>query len=154
MTAACCSKQLPFWDGLAQRTVMAFARRRSTEQIANHRDLRMASGTVHPTFKQFIHPEQYAADCSSHTSLKAHAKDSYWGYLQELNTILADRPWIMGNEFTLADPYALVSFAWGREMRLPIMELQNLVAMKDRLIERQQPGALSTGKRAPFYLSD
>jgi glutathione S-transferase len=41
-----------------------------------------------------------------HTSLKAHAKESYWGYLQELNTILADRPWIMGNEFTLADPYA------------------------------------------------
>lgn len=94
------------------------------------------SGTVHPTFKQFIHPEQYAADSSSHTSLKAQAKESYWGYLQEMNTILADRPWIMGSEFTLADPYALVFFPWGREMGLPIMELQNLVAMKDRLIER------------------
>jgi glutathione S-transferase len=94
------------------------------------------SGTVHPIFKQFIHPEQYATDVSSHAALKARAKEIYWAYLQEINAALGDHPWMMGDEFTLADPYALVFFPWGRELGLPIMELANLVAMKDRLIGR------------------
>lgn len=94
------------------------------------------SGTVHPTFKQFIHPERYATDSNSHKDLKAQAKDSYWAYLQEIDSALADRRWMMGDEFTLADPYALVFFPWGRELGLPIMELENIVAMKNRMVER------------------
>ncbi|HEY0680876.1 MAG TPA: glutathione S-transferase family protein [Steroidobacter sp.] len=94
------------------------------------------SGTVHPTFKQFIHPEHLVADVSLHAAVKAQAKDNYWACLQEIDGALADRPWIMGDEFTLADPYALVFFPWGRELGLPIMKLTNLVALKNRLIER------------------
>lgn len=94
------------------------------------------SGTVHTTFKQFIHPELYVADAGMHAALKAQAKESYWTYLQEIDAVLADRPWIMGDHFTLADPYALVFYPWGRELGLPINELLNLAAMKNRLIER------------------
>lgn len=42
----------------------------------------------------------------------------------------------MGDRFTLADPYALVFFPWGRELGLPIAELTNLARMKDRLVAR------------------
>lgn len=94
------------------------------------------SGTVHPTFKQFIHPEHLLADASMHAALKAQAKDGYWAYLKEIDAVLADRPWIMGDHFTVADPYALVFYPWGRELGLPIKELSNLAAMKNRLIER------------------
>lgn len=94
------------------------------------------SGTVHPTFKQFIHPEQFVTDEGAHATLKARAKETYWAYLREIDAALADQPWMMGDQFTLADPYALVFFPWGRELGLPIMDLVNIVAMKERLIER------------------
>jgi len=94
------------------------------------------SGTVHPTFKQFIHPEQVIADKAQHEAVKAKAKETYWAQLLEIDAILADRPWMMGDQFTVADAYALVFYPWGRELGLPIEELRNLAAMKDRLIAR------------------
>jgi glutathione S-transferase len=94
------------------------------------------SGTVHPTFKQFYHPEQVIADAAMHDAVKARARDAFWAHLQEIDGILADRPWMMGEQFTVADPYALVFFSWGRDLRLPIGELSNIVAMKNRLIQR------------------
>ncbi|WP_420606522.1 glutathione S-transferase family protein [Novosphingopyxis sp.] len=94
------------------------------------------SGTVHPAFGQFVHPERLVADPSAHSALKAEAKATFWRYLQELDARLSGRPWIMGNQFTVADPYALVFYPWGRELGLPIKQLANLNVMKDRLIER------------------
>lgn len=94
------------------------------------------SGTVHPAFTQFVHPERFVEDAEGHAALKAHAKERFWTYLREIDAKLADRPWIMGDGFTVADPYALVFYPWGQELNLPIGELTNLAAMKDRLIER------------------
>jgi len=94
------------------------------------------SGTVHPTFAQFIHPERATQDKDGHAAVQAYARESYWSYLQEMNNLLADRPWIMGDRFTVADAYALVFFPWGRDLKLPIGELTHLAAMKDRMIER------------------
>ncbi len=94
------------------------------------------SSTVHPAFGQFVHPERSVADTTGHAALKAQAKASFWTYLQEINAVLSDCPWIMGERFTVADPYALVFYAWGRELGLPTKALTNLTAMKNRLIER------------------
>ncbi len=94
------------------------------------------SSTVHPAFAQFVHPERFVQDAEGRAALKAHAKERFWTYLREIDAKLADRQWIMGEQFTVADPYALVFYPWGRELGLPIGELTNLGAMKDRLIER------------------
>lgn len=94
------------------------------------------SSTVHPAFAQFVHPERFVAGAEGHAALKADAKNRYWTYLREIDALLADRPWIMGEHFTLADPYALVFYPWGRELGLPIHDLANLADMSKRLIER------------------
>lgn len=94
------------------------------------------SGTVHPIFKQFIHPEQVTQDGSGHAAVKASAKEAYWRYLEEIDATMADRPWMMGDRFTVADAYALVFYPWGRELGLPIGDLRHLAAMKDRMIAR------------------
>lgn len=94
------------------------------------------TGVVHPTFKQFLHPEHVAEDSATHAAVKAKAKESYWEQLKEIDSTLSDSPWIMGDQFTLADPYALVFYPWGRELGLPIKELKNILAMKNRLLER------------------
>lgn len=94
------------------------------------------SANVHTAFKQFLHPEHVTTDEDAHDAIKAKARDTYWSFLKEMDARLADRPWMMGDHFTLADPYALVFYPWGRELRLPVDELTHLAAMKDRLIER------------------
>ncbi|TGN61753.1 glutathione S-transferase [Paracoccus liaowanqingii] len=94
------------------------------------------SGTVHTTFKRFIHPEDVNADKDTWTGIKTKARDSYWGHLKEIDAKLANQPWIMGDRFTLADPYVLVFYPWCRDLDLPIEELTNLAAMKDRLVAR------------------
>ncbi|KAF1004721.1 MAG: Glutathione S-transferase GstA [Luteibacter sp.] len=94
------------------------------------------SGTVHTTFKHFLHPEHVAPDTSMHDAIRTQAKAQYWTCLQDIDTRLADRPWMMGDRFTVADAYALVFYPWGRELGLPIGDLANIAAMKNRLIER------------------
>jgi glutathione S-transferase len=94
------------------------------------------SGTVHPAFGQFVHPERLVADKSGHPALKEQAKATFWSYLQQMDAALAGRPWIMGNRFTVADPYVLVFYPWGRELGLPVKQLANLTAMKNRLVKR------------------
>lgn len=94
------------------------------------------SSSVHPAFGQFVHPERLSDDKTTHAALKAHAKDNFRSYLREIDAMLADGPWIMGERFTVADPYALVFHPWGRELGLPMEELTHLTAMKDRLVAR------------------
>ena len=94
------------------------------------------SSSVHPAFGQFVHPERFSNDKGTHAGIKAQAKETFWTYLREIDAIVADSPWVMGERFTVADPYALVFYPWGRELGLPIRELIHLTAMKDRLIAR------------------
>ena len=103
------------------------------------------SGGVHPAFARFVRPERFSADEGTHTALKAHARDAFWTCLRQIDEMLAGGAWIMGERFTLADPYALVFFPWGRELGLPVEELTNYAAMKDRVIAR--PAALRALER-------
>lgn len=94
------------------------------------------SSTVHPAFARFVRPERVTAEVDGHAGVKNSAIERFWNYLQEIDATLAGGPWIMGEQFTVADPYALVFYPWGRELGLPISDLTNFTAMKNRLIER------------------
>ena len=94
------------------------------------------SSTVHPAFARFVHPERFVADVECHAALMARAKGSFWTYLCEIDARLTNQEWIMGEHFTVADPYALVFYPWGRELDLPVDELPGFTAMKNRLIAR------------------
>ena len=94
------------------------------------------SSTVHPAFARFVRPERFAGDEESQTAVRAKAKETYWDSLLEVDRMLAGRPWLMGDDFTLCDPYALVFYGWAPELELPIGELKNYAAMKDSLLAR------------------
>ncbi|MBA2935749.1 glutathione S-transferase N-terminal domain-containing protein [Sphingomonas sp. CGMCC 1.13654] len=94
------------------------------------------SSTVHPAFARFVHPERFLEDASGYADLKALGRANFWDYLQEIDKMLAGQPWIMGESFTVADPYALVFYPWGKELGLPVHELENYTTLKDRVIER------------------
>lgn len=58
------------------------------------------AGTVHPTFKEYYHPENIVDDAE----MRPAVKTNYWTHLQELNRIMEGRSWLVGDGFTLSAP--------------------------------------------------
>ncbi len=94
------------------------------------------SNTVHTTFAHFARPERFAANEASHPDVKEMARKTFFTLLGEIDGMLAGKDWIMGSQFTVADPYALVFYGWGLRIGLPMGELKNYTAFKDRMMAR------------------
>lgn len=43
---------------------------------------------------------------------------------------------LMGDQFTVADGYALVFYGWGLRANLPVSDLKSYAAWKDRIVQR------------------
>ena len=94
------------------------------------------SNTVHPAFAHFVRPERFTADPAGADKVKEQGKKTFWGCLQEIDKGLAGKEWVLGSQFTVCDPYALVFYGWGLRAELPMTELANYTALKDRLLKR------------------
>jgi len=95
------------------------------------------SNTVHPGFTRVFRPERFAADPSAHEAVKASGREAFWASLQEIDGLLAGRTWMAGDQFTVCDPYALVFYAWGKRIDLPVETLGNYTTWKDRMMARK-----------------
>jgi glutathione S-transferase len=49
---------------------------------------------------------------------------------------LAGKEWVLGSHYSVADPYTLVIFGWGKRHGMPLEELKNYTAFKDRMLRR------------------
>lgn len=67
----------------------------------------------HPRFGILIRPFRFTSDPENHDDLRDHARVFLDGVLQTLDGWLAGRTWLMDEQFTVADAYALVHEAWG-----------------------------------------
>ena len=54
----------------------------------------------------------------------------------ELDGLLAGKEWVLGSHYSVADPYTLVIYGWGKHNRMPIEQLKNYTAFKDRMLQR------------------
>ena len=94
------------------------------------------SNTVHPAFTHFVRPERFTEDANATAATKAMGKKTFWGLLGEIDGLLAGKEWVMGSQFTVADPYTLVFYGWGGRAELPMGDLKNYTAFKDRMLKR------------------
>ena len=94
------------------------------------------SNNVHPAFTHISRPERFATDQTMFDHLKAKGRDNFWAALQEIDGILAGKTWILGNDFSVVDGYALVFYGWGKRIGLPVTDLANYTAWKDRMLQR------------------
>ena len=94
------------------------------------------SNTVHTTYAHTFRPERYADDDAAKEAIKAKAKASYWGYLQEIDNLLNGHKWAIANQFTVADPYLLVFYRWGNRSKMPVRDLKHYSALVDRVMAR------------------
>jgi len=94
------------------------------------------SNTVHPSFTHIFRPERFAEDEAAQASVKATGRKAFWANLQEIDGLLKGKEWLMGTQFTVADPYALVFYGWAKRIELPAQELANYTDWKDRMLSR------------------
>jgi glutathione S-transferase len=93
------------------------------------------ASSVHPAHAHVGRPERYTADASAYPGLKEMGLKSFHGYLKQTDGMLAGREW-MSDRYSVLDPYAFVFYTWGARRELPMGELKNYTAFKDRMLER------------------
>jgi glutathione S-transferase len=94
------------------------------------------SNIVHPSYTHYMRPERFAPDAAAQPGVKETGKKTFWTNLQEIDGLLAGKDWMMGKEFSVADCYTLVFYGWGLRAELPVKELANYTAFKDRMLQR------------------
>jgi glutathione S-transferase len=94
------------------------------------------SNTLHPVFSHIVRPGRFATDEAAHANLKATGRDNAWRLLQELDVLLAGKEWVLGSCYSVADPYTLVIYGWGKGHGMPVEQLANYTAFKNRMLQR------------------
>jgi glutathione S-transferase len=93
------------------------------------------AAAVHPAFAHVSRPERYSDDPSVFPALKEKGLKTFHVYLKDIDARLAGREWL-ADRYSAVDPYALVFYAWGKRRELPVGELKNYTAFKDRMLQR------------------
>ncbi|HEX9327107.1 MAG TPA: glutathione S-transferase family protein [Reyranella sp.] len=94
------------------------------------------SNNVHPSFTHISRPERFATDTKVFDHLKEVGRSNFHNCLKEIDGIIGSKPWILGDQFSVVDCYALVFYGWGKRIGLPVEELKNYTAWKDRMLAR------------------
>jgi glutathione S-transferase len=94
------------------------------------------SSTVHPAFTHIVRPDRFATDQAAHENLKATGRENAWNLLQELDGLLAGKEWALGSHYSVADPYTLVIYGWGKLHAMPLEQLENYIGFKNRMLRR------------------
>jgi glutathione S-transferase len=95
--------------------------------------------SVHPAHAHVGRPERYTADQSAFPGIKDMGLKTFHGYLKQIDGMLAGREWF-GDSYSVLDPYGLVFYVWGVRRELPVAELKNYTAFKDRMLKRPATG--------------
>ena len=109
-----------------------------TDPLAEARALSLIgffAASVHPAHAHVGRPERYALDTAAFPTIKEAGLKSFHGYLKEIDERLAGRQWF-GDQYSVLDPYGFVFYTWGIRRELPVAELKNYTAFKDRMLQR------------------
>jgi glutathione S-transferase len=93
------------------------------------------AASVHPAHAHVGRPERYTPDTNAHASIKETGLKTFHGYLKQIDGMLSGREWF-GDKYSVLDPYGLVFYTWGVRRELPVGELKNYTAFKDRMKQR------------------
>jgi glutathione S-transferase len=109
-----------------------------TEPLAEAKALALIgffATSVHPAHAHIGRPERYATDPAAFPTITEVGRKTFYGHLQQMDGMLAGLDWF-GGQYSVLDPYALVFYAWGFRRELPMRELENYTAFKDRMLQR------------------
>ena len=93
------------------------------------------ASSVHPAHAHVGRPERYTADTSAFPGIKEAGLKTFHTYLKQIDGMLTGREWF-GDAYSVLDPYGFVFYTWGIRRELPMAELKNYTAHRDRMMHR------------------
>jgi glutathione S-transferase len=93
------------------------------------------ASSVHPAQAHIGRPDRYATDPATHANIKETGRQAFHTYLKEIDGLYAGKEWLF-DQYSVTDPYAFVMYVWGVRRELPMGELKNFTAFKDRMLQR------------------
>jgi glutathione S-transferase len=93
------------------------------------------ASTVHPAHGHIGRPERYTADAAAFPGIQAMGRKTFHDCLKQIDAMYAGREWL-SDKYSVLDPYALVFYNWGMKRELPVVELKDYTAFKDRMLKR------------------
>jgi glutathione S-transferase len=93
------------------------------------------ASSVHPAHAHVGRPERYTDDTGAYPGIKDKGLKTFHGYLKQIDGMLAGREWF-SDGYSVLDPYGFVFYTWGARRELPMAELKNYTAHKDRMLKR------------------
>lgn len=106
------------------------------EQVQCLASLCWIASQIDPLFRRAARPERFVTDETARPAVKESAQVAYWAKCQEVDALLAGREWIVGNQYSVCDPYALVYYGWGFRFGLPMKDLAGYTRLKESLLKR------------------
>jgi len=94
------------------------------------------SNTPHIFQRAKFRPYYFSGNEVTYPDIRAKAEETYWKNMQEVDALLRERKWLMGDAYTVVDPYALVFYRWGLNNRMPMEELKDFTRHKNQMLER------------------
>ena len=126
----------------------------SIERANAYKWLAWLANTVHAALIVYFYPERWADDAGAVAQVKAHAEAKVGAMLDQLDAEFERHggPWLLGDAFSLADPYAFVLCRWTRGFARPARDLPHLRPFLDRMLARPavQRVFASEGLTAPW----
>jgi glutathione S-transferase len=78
----------------------------------------------------------FSQDAKEQEKYRNYLLSNLEGNLKHLDTHLANRQWILGNQFSLVDGYAFTVFGWSKWLNVPTDSYKNLSAWATRVYAR------------------
>jgi glutathione S-transferase len=96
------------------------------------------SNTLQAWLIVYFYPERWADDDAAVVQVKAHAQTKVGSMLDILDAQLAASagPWLLGERFSTADPYAFMLCRWTRGFGRPARSLAHLGPYLERMLAR------------------
>ncbi|MBW6425844.1 glutathione S-transferase N-terminal domain-containing protein [Rhizobium sp. XQZ8] len=109
------------------------------------------SNTPHIFQKAKFRPYHFADREEVHGDIREKAATRFWECLIEIDQMIGDQTWIMGQDYTVVDPYAFVFFGWGKSNGLPMETLLNFSRHKDQMLERPAVRTVLEREQNPHF---
>jgi glutathione S-transferase len=110
--------------------------KKTWDQAKLESTLAWLSNTVHTTYGHMVRPARYVDGEAAQEAVRAKARQSFQGYLEEIDQLLNGHKWAIANQYTVADPYLLVFYRWGNRAKMPVRQLKHYSALVDRVMAR------------------
>lgn len=109
----------------------------TVERSEFHKWLFYMATTIQPEILLYYYGARHAVDDAGAAAVKAAAEARLGDMYAIMDEGLAGKDYLMGDNFTLLDPYLYMVSRWGRFLARPPRDLPNLGPYLNRLTERQ-----------------